>query len=82
VGFYRITIDSSADGSDSPAEESVVSRRFSARFIFRSILKYLGNTWYMGTIVMSCIIVFGNENDFGNEDLNLPIGILKLLSFS
>ena len=68
VGFYRTTIDSSANGSDSPAEESVVSRRFSTRFIFRLILEYLDNTWYRGTFDTSCIIIFGKENDFGKED--------------
>jgi hypothetical protein len=67
VGFYRITIESSAKESDSLAEESVVFRQFFTRFIFRSILEYLDNTWFRGTIDMSC---FGNarkRNDFGKE---------------
>jgi hypothetical protein len=69
VGFYRITIDSPADESNSLAKESVVFRQFSTRFIFQSILEYLDNTWYRGTINTSCIIVFGKGNDLGKEDL-------------
>jgi hypothetical protein len=69
VGFYRITIGSSADDSNSLAEESVVFRQFSTHFIFQSILEYLDNTWDIGTINMLCIIVSGNENDYGNKEL-------------
>jgi hypothetical protein len=68
VEFYRITIDSSADESNLLAEESVVFRQFSTHFIFRSILEYLDNTWYSGTIDMLCMTVSGKEIDFGKED--------------
>jgi hypothetical protein len=82
VGFYRITIGSSADESNLLAEESVVSRRFSTRFIFRSILEYLDNTWYSGTIDMLCIIVPGKELDFGNEDFENANRNTLVLPFS
>jgi hypothetical protein len=52
VGFYRITIDSPADESNSLAEGFVVFRQFSARFIFRSILEYLNNTRGSGVCMM------------------------------
>jgi hypothetical protein len=71
VGFYQITIGSSADEFNSLTEESVVFRQFSTRFIFRSILEYLDNTWYRGTIDTSCIIVLVKENDYGKEDFEL-----------
>jgi hypothetical protein len=82
VGFYRITIGSSADEFDLLAEESVVSRQFSTRFISRSILEYLNNTWYRGTIYTSCIIVYGRRTAIGRKILNLLLGIPKLLPFS
>jgi hypothetical protein len=66
VGFYRTTIGSSADKSNSLVEESVVFRRFSTRFIFRSILEYLDNTRYSGTIDMLCMLVSRNEKDLEN----------------
>jgi hypothetical protein len=82
VGFYRITIGSSADGSNSLAEESLVFRQFSNRFMFRSILEYLDNTWYMGTFDVSCMVVFEKGTTLGRKILNLTVGILKLLPFS
>ncbi|KAK2451174.1 hypothetical protein QL285_010245 [Trifolium repens] len=45
--------------SNSLAEESVVSRRFSTRFIFQSILEYLDSTWYRCIFDVSCMLVFG-----------------------
>jgi hypothetical protein len=71
VGFYRITIGSSADGSNSLAEESVVFRQFSTRFIFRSILEYLDDTWCRGTIDTSCVILFVKEDDYGKGDFEV-----------
>ncbi|KAK2434463.1 hypothetical protein QL285_019609 [Trifolium repens] len=59
---------SSADECNSLAEESVAFRQFSTRFIFRSIMKYLDNTWYSGTFDMLCIIVSGRKIDLGKED--------------
>jgi hypothetical protein len=61
VGFYRTTISSSANESDSLAEEPIVFRQFTTRFIFRSIPEYLHNTCYRGTFNMASMVVFRKE---------------------
>jgi hypothetical protein len=71
VEFYRTTIGLFADESNSLAEESVVFRQFSTRFIFRSILEYLDNTRNRSTLDVLCIVVFGKESDFGKVDSGL-----------
>jgi hypothetical protein len=81
VGFYRIAIGSSAHESNPLAEESVVSRRFSTRFIFQSILEYLDNTWYRCMFNMLCIIEFSKENDYEKEDLELANRNIRAFTF-
>jgi hypothetical protein len=79
MGFYRVTIDFPADEFNSLAKESVVFGQFSVRFIFRSILEYLDkHTWYMCTYDVSCIIVFGKENDLGKEDCEFASRIVQV----
>ena len=58
-GILSDNYGSSADESNSLAEESVVFRQFSTRFIFRSMLEYLDNTRYRGTFDVLCMVVFG-----------------------
>jgi hypothetical protein len=56
------------DESNLLAEESVVFSQFSTRFIFRSILKYLDDTWYRGTYDVTCMVAFRKRNNCGKED--------------
>jgi hypothetical protein len=82
VGFYRITVDSSADDSNSLAEESVAFRQFPTRFMFRSILEYLDNTRYRGTIDTSCTIMFGKENNRRKREFQFDNINAKHIPFS
>jgi hypothetical protein len=73
-------MDSPADYS--LAKGSVVFRQFSTRFMFRSILEYLDNTWYRDTFDVSCMVAIGKGTALGRKILNLTVGILKLIPFS
>jgi hypothetical protein len=75
-------MDSIADEFNLLAKESIVFRRFHSFYISTYPRIFKQHRWCSGTCDMSVAVVFENENDPGNEILDLSISTLKLIPFS